>query len=211
MLGQEILIVDCMYDYYGRPTGTEEFLLSSADGQDYYIPGSQYILISCNHTFQGISITGNKTTPVLPFNYSMTIGLYVVHISETKTISVSLTVELCPCHPGFWYDNTSQKCECYNSTNIVLCSGSSSTIKNGYWFGSVNGKPTVTFCLIDYCNFTCCETINGYYHLSPVRDNQCMLHRSGTACGDCEVGYSLSFDSTECIQLKLDKQYYWLF
>ena len=97
--------------------------------------------------------------------------------------------------------HSSQKCECHNSTNIVLCSGSSSTIKKGYWLGSVNGKPTVTFCPIDYCNFTCCETINGYYHLSPVRDNQCMLHRSGTACGDCEVGYSLSFDSTECIQL----------
>ena len=87
----------------------------------------------------------------------------------------------------------------YNSNNIVLCSGSSSTIKKGYWFGSVNGKPTVTFCPIDYCNFTCCETINGYNHLSPVRDNQCMLHRSGTAYGNCDVGYSLSFDSTECM------------
>ena len=30
-----------------------------------------------------------------------------------------------------------------------------------------------------------------------------MLHRSGTACGDCEVGYSLSFDSTECIHVKV--------
>ena len=202
MLGQEILIDACMYDYYGRPTGTEEFLVSSADGQDYYIPGSLYILISCNHTFQGISIIAKKSIPTLPFNYSMTIGLYVVRISEMKTISVNLMVELSPCHPGFWYDNTSQKCECYNCTSIVLCSGSSSTIKKGYWFGIVTGKPTVTFCPIDYCNFTCCETINAYYHLSPVRDNQCMLHRFGTACGDCEVGYSLSFDSTECISVK---------
>ena len=191
-----------MYDYYDRPTSTEEFLVSSADDQDYYIPGSRYILISCNHTFQGISIIGNKTTPVLPFNYSMTIGLYVVCKSEMKTISIHLTVQLSPCHPGFWYHNMSQKCECYNSTNIVFCSGSSSTIKRGYWFGSMTGKPTVTFCPINYCNFTCCETTNGYYHLSPVRDNQCMLHRSGTACGNCEVGYSLSFDSTECINVK---------
>ena len=75
MLGQEILIDACMYDYYDRSTGTEEFLVSSADSQDYYIPGSQYILISCNRTFQGISIVGNKTVPVLPFNYSMTITL----------------------------------------------------------------------------------------------------------------------------------------
>ena len=203
MLGQEILIDACMYDYYDRPTQTEEFIVSSADDQDYYIPGSQYILISCNHTFQGINIIGNNTTPVLPFNYSMTIALYIVRKSEMKTISVILTVELSQCHPGFWYHNTSQKCECYNYTNVVLCSGtSSSTIKRGYWFGSVTGKPTVTFCPINYCNFTCCETTNGNYHLSPVRDNQCMLHRSGTACGNCEVGYSLSFDSTDCIDVR---------
>ena len=29
-----------------------------------------------------------------------------------------------------------------------------------------------------------------------------MLHRSGTACGDCEVSYSLSFDSTDCIDIR---------
>ena len=202
MLGQEILIDACIYDYYNRPKDTEEFLVSSDDDQDYYIPGSHYILISCNHTFQGISIFGKNTTPILPFNYSMTIGLYVVHISEMKTVSVNLMVELSPCHPGFWYDNTTQKCECYNSTSIVLCSGSSSTIKKGYWFGIVTGKPTVTFCPIDYCNFTCCETISAYYHLSPVRENQCILHRSGTACSDCEAEYSLSFDSTECISVR---------
>ena len=144
--------------------------MSSADGQDYYIPGSQCILISCNHTFQGISIIGNTSTPVLPFNYSMTIGLYVVRVSEMKTISVNLTVELSPCHPGFWHDNTSKKCECYNiSTGIVLCSDSSSTTKKGYWFGNVTGKPTVTFCPIDYCNFTCCETISGVARPGPTR------------------------------------------
>ena len=200
MLGQEILIDACIYDYYHRPTGTEEFLVTSDDYHDYFIPGSHYILISCNHTFQGISIIGNKTTHILPFNYSVTIGLYVLRMFIMK--SVNLVVELSACHSGFWYDNTTQQCKCYNSASIVLCSGSSSTIKKGYWFGIVTRKPTVTFCPIDYCNFTCCETISVYYQLSPVRENQCMLHRSGTACGDCEVGYSLSFDSTECISVK---------
>ena len=74
-------------------------------------------------------------------------------------------------------------------------------IKRGYWFGSVSGKPTVAFCPINYCNFTCCETSNGYYQLSPVRDNQCRSHRSGIACGSCEEGYTLSFDSIECLDL----------
>ena len=84
----------------------------------------------------------------------------------------------------------------------MFCSGSSSTIKRGYWFGSVTGKPTVTLCPINYCNFTCCETSNGYYHLSPVRDDQCRSHRSGTACGSCTHGYTLSFDSTECVNIE---------
>ena len=71
-----------------------------------------------------------------------------------------------------------KKCDSYNTNKIVHCSGSRSTIKRGYWFGSVTGIPTITFCPINYCNFTCCKTTNGYYELSPVRVNQCKSHRS---------------------------------
>jgi len=34
-----------------------------------------------------------------------------------------------------------------------------------------------------------------------VRINQCSSHRSGTACGSCEEGYTLSFDSVECVSV----------
>ena len=83
----------------------------------------------------------------------------------------------------------------------MFCSDSSSTIKRGYWFGNVKGTPTVAFCPINYCNFTCCETSNGYYHLTPIRNDQCTSHRSGVACGSCADGYTLSFDSTECVSV----------
>ena len=119
-----------------------------------------------------------------------------------KTISLNLTVGLVSGHPGYQYNNKSCKCECYNASYIVFCSDSSSTIKRGCWFGSVNGKRTVSFCPINYCNFTCCETSNGYYHLSPVRDNQSRLHRSGIACGSCKEGYTLSFVSTICVPVE---------
>ena len=85
---------------------------------------------------------------------------------------------------------------------MVHCSGSNSTIKRGYWFGIVNGQPTVSVCPVNYCDFTCCDTTDGFYHLSPLRTNQCRLHRSGSACGNCEEGWTLSFDSTECIMYK---------
>ena len=199
MLGQEILIDVCMYDYYDQPSDTAQFLITSANNQESYIPASRYVLISCNNTIQGIKIIGNNS---LPSNYTLEFTLYVNRRSEMRTISANLTVELVPCHPGYWYYSKPLQCECYNASDIVFCSHGSSTIKRGYWFGSVSGKPTVALCPINYCNFTCCETSNGYYHLSPVRDNQCKFHRSGVACGSCEETYTLSFDSAECVHVK---------
>ena len=203
MLGQEFTFYACLLDYYNHPTKAAEFSIAGMNHQDYNISSSKYISISCNQTTQGLSVIGNLHSNN-SYNYSMVISLYVIRISESKkfkTIAINLTVELTQCHPGFWYSSESQKCICYDTKNIISCSKSNSTIKRGYWFGSVNGKSTVTSCPNDYCNFTCCEITNGIYHLSPVRVNQCGSHRSGTACGNCEKGYTLSFDSPKCLKI----------
>ena len=110
-----------------------------------------------------------------------------------------MIIELSPCHLGFQYQSKSQRCECYGKGEAVSCSGSSSAIKRGYWFGYVTGIPTVTFCPINYFNFTCCKATNGYYHLLPVRKNQCRQHRDGTACSNCVKGYTLPYYSSECV------------
>ena len=198
MLGQEITINACLLDYCNNPTEVTQFKIIGKNDQNYFIHGSEYASISCNHTIYGVSIIGSKPVTSLPLNYSV-FFTSVTHKSVRKIISVNLIIGLSPCHPGFQYRNKSQKCECYNTSGVVYCSGSSSAIKRGYWFGNVNGIPTVTFCPINYCNFTCCKTTNGYYELSPVRVNQCRSHRCGIACGSCEEGYTLSFDSAECI------------
>ena len=197
MLGQEITINPCLLDYYNKPAEVTQFNIIGENHINYFLQGSEYASVSCNHTIKGISIGGNKPIPSLSLNYSI---LFTTH-STSKCISTNLVVELTPCHPGFQYQSESKKCECYNNNEIVHCSGSRSTIKRGYWFGSVTGIPTVTFCPINYCDFTCCKTTNGYYELSPVRVNQCKSHRSGTACGSCEEGYTLSFDSPECVDV----------
>ena len=200
MLGQEVIFAACVVDYFDQPTEATQFSLTGMSHQDYNISHTKYLTISCNHSTQGISVIGNMHSNN-SYNYSLTVSLYVARISESKVIFVTLTIELSQCHqyPGFWYSSKSQKCECYSAKNIISCSGSNSTIKRGYWFGSVAGKPTVTQCPNNYCNFTCCEITNGIYHLSPVRANQCRPHRSGAACGNCENGYTLSFDSPECV------------
>ena len=196
MLGQEILIYPCLLDHYNKPAEVTQFRIIGDNNQNFTLFGLEYTSISCNHTVEGINIVGNKTISGLPLNYSINFTSYT---TVREVISTTLTVELSPCHPGFQYQNKSQRCECYNNSRIVSCSGSSSIIARGYWFGYVTEIPTIAICPINYCNFGCCKTTNGYYQLSPERVNQCKSHRSGTACGSCEEGYTLSYGSVECI------------
>ena len=201
MLGSEIMLPACVLDYYSNQINdSTQFLVRNEMHSNYFYNGPNQILISCD-TFQGISIMSNQSLSTF-INFSINISLNVDHDANWKQILVTLIIGLSPCHPGFWQYPESQKCECYNANDIVFCSNNGSTIKRGYWFGSVTGEPTITFCPINYCNFTCCETTNGYYHLSPIRDDQCRSHRSGAACGSCTHGYTLSFDSTECVNVE---------
>ena len=197
MLGQEIMLIACAVDHYHQPYGKIEFSVTGMNYQNYNINSLKYISASCNYTTRGISVTGNLHSNS-SYNYSVTI---LSSFSDSKNISINLIVELTQCHPGFLFSGASQKCECYDTKKFISCSGSSSTIKRGYWFGNVNGKSTITFCPSEYCNFTCCEIANGIYHLSPVRANQCIQHRSGIACGNCKNGYTLSFDSPKCVEV----------
>ena len=199
MLGEEINVPAIVLDYFNYSSYKAQFLLRTAFHQNYSISGSKEFLLS-NGSLSGISITGNESL-TKSINYSANIILNDNRNFEWRQISVNVTIEMIPCYPGFWQYSGIQRCECYNASDVVSCSGSTSTIKRGYWFGSIKERPTVTFCPINYCNFTCCKTSNGYYHLSPLRDNQCRYHRTGPACGSCTYGYTLSFDSTGCVDV----------
>ena len=136
MLGQEITIYPCLFDYYNQPAEVTQFRIIAENHHNYFIHGSEYTSISCNHTVEGISIVGNKIISSLSLNYSI-----FFNTTGQSVISVNLTVELSPCHPGFQYHSKSQRCECYNSSGIISCFGSRSTIVRGYWFGHVTGIP----------------------------------------------------------------------
>ena len=112
-------------------------------------------------------------------------------VFDWKPITVNLTVlQLSSCHLILYYSSDVEHCVCYTTDNIVTCSGSNSTIRNGYWFGTIKNQPTVTECPVNYCNFDNCEATTGTCDLHPLRDNQCICraHRSGAACGNCEEG-----------------------
>ena len=140
MLGQEFTLNGCLLDYYNQPTETAQFLVKSID-KEFKIFSSNYISISCNRTTQGIIVKGDLYNNI-SYNFSLIISLHVNRFSESKIISTNLIIEFSQCHLGFLYSKESHRCECYSNNEIVSCSGSSSTIKRGYWFGNVNRKST---------------------------------------------------------------------
>jgi len=200
MLGQEIITGACVLDYYNQPTNAVQFTVSGEKNPNYNDSKHDVLISRGNSTFQGVSLFGNEVLPHSSNNYSINIS-YHVNVLDEHAFSVKLIVEVSSCHPGFKHSKELHRCICYDKIDAVICSGSNSTIKKGYWFGVVNGQPTVSVCPVNYCDFTCCDTTDGFYHLSPLRTNQCRLHRSGSACGNCEEGWTLSFDSTECVSV----------
>ena len=164
-------------------------LIKTSNSKDV-TQSSKYGQISDGLPLLKINITGGGAS-----------GTHTMSFSASKLSvedRIPIHVMLSPCHPGFWYNPHSQMCECFDHS-VVFCSGSTSMIQRGYWFGEVDKKATVAICPLYYCNFTSCDTSINLCHLSPERANQCKSHRSGTACSECKNGYTLPFYSTECI------------
>ena len=205
MLGQNIIIPACVLDHYEMPLWSTQFTLQLADTNklnNYSIQGNDIISVDCR-IFQGISnlvIVGRP--PLINSIVTIQLSSFYDITFDWKPIAINLNVQLSSCHSGFYYSSDLEYCVCYTTDNIVTCSSSSnSTIRNGYWFGTINEQPTVTVCPTNYCNFDNCEATTGTCDLYPLRDNQCRAHRSGAACGNCEEGYTLSFDSIDCISM----------
>ena len=118
MLGTEIIIPACVFDYYNHSVDSTQFLLQSEIHPNYNINGSNQVLISCD-AFKGISIMGNQSLAKV-INFSIDISLNTVFNPSWKPISVILIIELSQCHFGFWHSPKSPKCECYNANDIVF-------------------------------------------------------------------------------------------
>ena len=81
------------------------------------------------------------------------------------------------------------------------CVGDYNEMKRGYWFGTVKNTTAVSLCPNQYCEYGKHrkETRPGYCKIPQKLDNQCKLHRTGVACGDCSSGYTLTYDSPDCV------------
>ena len=203
ILGHPVKFTGSVFDYFGKPA---EPTLFSIQLRHIY---SSYILIGGNN--DNILTQSIDNFTILNVNFKgkrintdrINLILTLKSLSNLFKIITTLIVEIIPCtdYPGYTYNEDSLTCVCYHAN--IKCSTNGNEIRRGYWFGSIGSKATTSLCPNHYCKFTNRKhTSKGYFALPNTINAQCNQHRVGRACGECSPGYTLSYDSTNCISVE---------
>ena len=198
MLGQSVSINAAVCDYYGYASETVQFYIECNNCNDTYRLSNNKILVRQGSFDVAFLAVGADSDIVDGKN--VTLSLSSVLPDEYRQLTATVSIKLSSCQSGYTFDPNLQHCVCYEqSKDIIRCQQDHAEIKYGYWFGvAIPPKRTVSLCPIYYCNFNE-ETSDGYYKLSEELGDQCSSHRTGVACGECKSGYTLSYDSPDCI------------
>ena len=200
MLGQSIGINATICDYYGNVGDPVQFLIECSDCNNKYRLSSNKIVVQ-NGLFDITFLAVDADIDIID-NINVTLNLSSVLPSKYRQLTATISLKLSSCQSGYLFDANIQQCKCYEqSINIIQCQHDYSEIKYGYWFGiSIFPKCTVSLCPFHYCRYDRHkETTNGYFKLPKELDGQCNSHRTGVACSECKPGYTLAYDSPECI------------
>ena len=198
MLGEPIQINASVFDYFNNITEPVTFSNDcEACGDEYIL--STYLISVHNQSIYELKIFPTAVEDVIN-DTNISIIFLSALASDYKSISVSLTVTLSLCRAGYLFDNTRGQCVCYPHPDLVNCKGYYVEIKIGYWIGYLTEQHyTSSVCPNNYCSSEHTETSPGYYSLHGKSDDQCNRHRTGVACGKCKSGYTLAYDSPDCI------------
>ena len=198
ILGKAIIFNGAVLDYCNNSAQSTQFYVKCINGCADYTLSDDRLLVD-NVSSLSITVYGHRI--VRPLN--ITLELTSLLQSFNQKFSQQLIIELWQCFSGYYYNVNFNQCVCYNHKDIVQCYDDYNEIKRGYWFGTVTdaSRPTVSLCPSQYCDFGKHrkETRQGYCIIPPRLDDQCSSHRTGVACGECESGYTLAYDSPDCI------------
>ena len=200
MLGQSTEINATICDYYGNISITVQFSIHCINCNNKYRLFSNKILVH-NGPFSVTILAVDADNDIID-DKNITLTLSAVLPNKYRQLTGTVSLKLSPCQSGYVFDTNVQKCECYKqSKDVIRCQQDIAEIKYGYWFGiAVFPKRTVSICPVHFCEYNKHEeTVNGYFKLPQELDDQCSSHRTGIACGNCKSGYTLAYDSPDCI------------
>ena len=148
--------------------------------------------------------------------------------SSLSHASSSLTIQLTDCRPGFKYSLDTYQCECdelllnqdYIKDNFRCnATNGSFSVRNGFWFGNLNGGKTLNYNVNQYvlslCGSFYCDNplyrrhqsegqpvslpVGGFQYVNPDDlDSQCLPNRNGLLCGQCKEGFSVVLGTLRC-------------
>ena len=198
MLGQSVNFNATVCDYFNNVAEAVQFNLDSINYNNTYRLYNNKVL--AHDGISEITVLSVDRDDDVQSNINITINMSSLLSPKYKKLTIDFSFELSPCLSGFVFDVGTQQCTCYSDSDIVQCQEDYTEIKQGYWFGNVIETHTVSLCPQYYCEFsTHAETITGFYRLPANQDDQCSPHRRGPACGECSPGYSLSYDTPDCV------------
>ena len=116
----------------------------------------------------------------------------------------------CPCPIGFSpLENNDTHCVCKCDPKlpkvIKTCTFETQSVlrENYIWIGYVNTSTYSGYLFYPNCPFDYClpgtPSININLNIPNGSDAQCAQHRTGTLCGRCQPGYSMSLGGTVCL------------
>ena len=156
---------------------------------------SQNILNSCSplkYTIQSRAV-----------NTTQEITLYAEGpCPPTETNTLTVTVDILPCPPGFQLSETQPICICakrlqqFTSTCLIDNATVLRAQDDEFWvgYGGSGGLILHPHCPFDYC------TSEEVYLAVDDSDKQCNYNRSGLLCGTCSDNFSLALGSSRCLQ-----------
>ena len=203
MLGQSVYFNTTLCDYFdGAAEATRFQVICTNCGSKYRLFDNELLVQNGSiDKINLISVSGDED-----IENNTNIILYVSSLlsPQYRQLNATLSLTLSSCHNGFSFSKSSQRCECYTRDGYIQCEEDIANIRLGYWFGVFSGKHTFALCLINYCNFFTHrkETRYGFYNLPKETDQQCSPHRTGVACGKCGEGYTLAYNSPDCISME---------
>ena len=197
MLGEAIQFSASVLDYFHNITEPVTFSINCRTCDNHSL--STYQITVHDHSIQEL-----KIFPVVGNDVINNTKILITFLSALppiyKSIDASLSVELSPCRAGYLFDNAQRQCICYPHFDLVHCKVDYVEIKIGYWLGFLTKHHyTSSTCPSNFCNSKHVESSPGFYSLHGKSDEQCNLHRTGVACGECKSGYTLAYDSPDCI------------
>ena len=203
MLGQFVYFNATICDYFnGAAEATKFQVICINCGFKYRLLDDEILVQNAsNDRINLLSVNADKDLK----NYTnISLSVSSLLAPEYKELTGTLSLTLSSCNNGYLFSEQSQHCECYNKDGYIKCEGDNVSIKLGYWFGIFAGSHTFSVCHNDFCNFFTHrkETRNGFYNLPEEIDDQCKSHRTGVACGECSKGYTLAYNSPDCLSIE---------